>query len=111
MFTLGGASLILGCNRADRRANSTLEAVPNGVTQQATGCSGPLQQERRFAESLSRPEIQPLALTEAEIDHLVAFIASLTSADYKEQGIKELALQRELSRTNRPQRDTARAPG
>jgi cytochrome c peroxidase len=36
-------------------------------------------------------------------------MASLTSADYKQQGLKELARQREISRTNRPQRDTARA--
>ncbi len=56
-------------------------------------------------------DIQPLALTEADIDDLVAFLASLTSADYKEQGIKELARQRALSRTMRPQRDTARAFG
>jgi cytochrome c peroxidase len=56
-------------------------------------------------------DIQPLALTEAEIDDLVAFLASLTSPDYKEQGIQELARQRELSRTKRPQRDTARAFG
>ena len=56
-------------------------------------------------------DIQPLALTEKDIDDLVAFLASLTSADYKEQGIKELARQRELSRTTRPQRDTARAFG
>jgi cytochrome c peroxidase len=56
-------------------------------------------------------DIQPLALTEADIDDLVAFLASLTSNIYKEQGIKELARQRELSRTKRPQRDTARAFG
>jgi cytochrome c peroxidase len=56
-------------------------------------------------------DIQPLALTEADIDDLVAFLASLTSPDYKEQGIKELARQRALSRTTRPQRDTARAFG
>ena len=56
-------------------------------------------------------DIQPLALTEDDIDDVVAFLASLTSADYKDQGIKELARQRELSRTNRPQRDTARAFG
>src|SRR5438445_9185073 len=56
-------------------------------------------------------DIQPLALTEDDIDGVVAFLASLTSADYKEQGIKELARQRELSRTHRPQRDTARAFG
>jgi cytochrome c peroxidase len=56
-------------------------------------------------------DIQPLALTEQGIDDLVAFLASLTSADYKEQGAKELARQREISRTKRPQRDTARAFG
>src|SRR6266852_1670504 len=56
-------------------------------------------------------DIQPLALKEGDIDDLVAFLASLTSADYKEQGIKELARQRELSRTKRPQRDTTRAFG
>jgi cytochrome c peroxidase len=56
-------------------------------------------------------DIQPLALTENEIDDLVAFMASLTSANYKEQGATELARQRALSRTNRPQRDTARAFG
>jgi cytochrome c peroxidase len=56
-------------------------------------------------------DIQPLALAEDDIDDVVAFLASLTSADYKEQGIKELARQRALSRTNRPQRDTARAFG
>jgi len=56
-------------------------------------------------------DIQPLALTEGDIDDLVAFLVSLTSADYKEQGSKELVRQRELSRTKRPQRDTARAFG
>jgi cytochrome c peroxidase len=50
-------------------------------------------------------------LTEPEIDDLVAFLASLTSAQYREQGEKELARQREIARTNRPQRDTARALG
>src|SRR6266568_4367339 len=56
-------------------------------------------------------DMQPLALTESDIEDLVAFLASLTSADYKEQGAAELARQRALSRTNRPQRDTARAFG
>jgi cytochrome c peroxidase len=56
-------------------------------------------------------DMQPLALTEGDVDDVVAFLASLTSADYKEQGIKELARQRELARTNRPQRDTPRAFG
>jgi cytochrome c peroxidase len=56
-------------------------------------------------------DIQPLALTEGEIDDLVAFMASLTNPDYREQGVKELARQRDLSRTQRPQRDTVRAFG
>jgi len=56
-------------------------------------------------------DIQPLALKEPDIDDLVAFLASLTSSNYKELGIKELARQRALSRTTRPQRDTARAFG
>src|SRR5207248_2562824 len=56
-------------------------------------------------------DIQPLALTEPEIDDLVAFLASLTSSQYKELGAKELARQREIARTQRPQRDTARAFG
>jgi cytochrome c peroxidase len=56
-------------------------------------------------------DIHPLALTEGDIDDLVAFMASLTSPDYKELGTRELARQRELSRTTRPQRDTARAFG
>lgn len=56
-------------------------------------------------------DIQPLALTESEIDDVVAFLATLTSVQYKEQGIKELARQREFARTNRTQRDTARAFG
>src|SRR5205807_6518939 len=56
-------------------------------------------------------DIQPLALTEGEIDDVVAFPASLTGADYRDQGVAELARQRALSQTNRPQRDTARAFG
>ena len=56
-------------------------------------------------------DIQPLVLTETDIDDLVAFMASLTSAIYKEQGAAELSRQRALSRTTRPQRDTARAFG
>jgi cytochrome c peroxidase len=56
-------------------------------------------------------DIQPLGLTEREIDDLVSFLVSLTSAQYRELGAKELARQREISLTNRPQRDTARAFG
>jgi cytochrome c peroxidase len=56
-------------------------------------------------------DIQPLALSETEIDDVVAFLASLTSAQYREQGVKELARQREIARTSRPLRDTARAFG
>jgi len=56
-------------------------------------------------------DMQPLALSESQIDDIVEFLATLTSAQYQEQGIKELARQRALSRTDRPQRDTARAFG
>ena len=56
-------------------------------------------------------DIQPFALSEGEIDDVVAFMASLTSAPYAERGRIELARQREISRTKRPQRDTARAFG
>jgi cytochrome c peroxidase len=56
-------------------------------------------------------DIVPLALSERDIDDLVAFMASLTSPAYKEAAAIELARQRELSRTTRPQRDTARAFG
>jgi cytochrome c peroxidase len=56
-------------------------------------------------------DIQPLALTEPEIDDLVAFLVSLTSPQYKEAGDKEYARQLALSKVSRPQRDTARAFG
>jgi cytochrome c peroxidase len=56
-------------------------------------------------------EIQPLALHETEIDDFVALMASLTSPRYKELGARELARQRQLSRTSRPQRDSVRAFG
>jgi cytochrome c peroxidase len=56
-------------------------------------------------------DIQPLALTERDIDDLVAFLASLTSPEYKGLGARELKRQRALSRTSRPQRDTKRAFG
>jgi cytochrome c peroxidase len=56
-------------------------------------------------------DIQPLALTEHDIDDLVAFLASLTSPEYRELGVQELKRQRALSRANRPQRDTKRAFG
>jgi cytochrome c peroxidase len=63
-------------------------------------------------DGLSNPyldeDIEPLALTEQEIDDLVAFLASLTSAQYRESGAKELTRQHELTLTKRPQRDTAR---
>jgi len=56
-------------------------------------------------------DIQPLALTERNIDDLVAFLASLTSPEYRTLGAQELERQRTLSRTSRPQRDTKRAFG
>jgi cytochrome c peroxidase len=56
-------------------------------------------------------DIQPLALTEPEIDDMPEFLASLTSPDYKELGVREWERQRSLSRTDRPQRDSKRAFG
>jgi cytochrome c peroxidase len=56
-------------------------------------------------------DIQPLAMTEPEIDDVVAFLASLTSSPYKKAGDQEYARQLALSRVDRPQRDTARAFG
>ena len=56
-------------------------------------------------------DIEPLALSERDIDDLVALLASLTSPAYREAAAIELARQRELSRTTRPQRDTVRAFG
>jgi cytochrome c peroxidase len=56
-------------------------------------------------------DIQPLALSESDIDDVVAFMASLTSAQYRDAATQELERQRSLSRSSRPQRDTARAFG
>jgi cytochrome c peroxidase len=56
-------------------------------------------------------DIQPLALSERDIDDLIAFLATLTSPSYRDLGAKELARQRQLARTSRPQRDSARAFG
>jgi cytochrome c peroxidase len=56
-------------------------------------------------------DMQPLGLREPEIDDVVAFLASLTSSQYQDQGERELERQRLLSHTSRPQRDSARAFG
>ncbi|MDB5477313.1 MAG: cytochrome peroxidase [Phenylobacterium sp.] len=54
-------------------------------------------------------DIQPLGLSETEIDDVIAFMASLTSAPYRAAGEAALARQREIARTSRTQRNTARA--
>jgi cytochrome c peroxidase len=56
-------------------------------------------------------DMQPLALTETEIDDMVAFLVSLTSPQYKDVGEQEYARQIAISKMSRPQRDTARAFG
>jgi cytochrome c peroxidase len=56
-------------------------------------------------------DIQPLALSEREIDDLVAFMASLTSPEYAALARSELARQRVQAAVQRPQRDTKRAYG
>ena len=56
-------------------------------------------------------DMQPLALTEPDIDDMVSFLVSLTSPQYKEVGDREYARQLAISKVSRPQRDTARAFG
>jgi len=56
-------------------------------------------------------DIQPLALSESEINDLVDFLAALTSSQYQPLGAKELARQRAISRIKRPERNIARAFG
>ncbi|HEY2050425.1 MAG TPA: cytochrome c peroxidase [Caulobacteraceae bacterium] len=56
-------------------------------------------------------DMQPLALTESEINDMVAFMASLTSAPYKQLGDREYARQLAIAKVSRPQRDTKRAFG
>jgi cytochrome c peroxidase len=56
-------------------------------------------------------DMQPLALTEPEIDEVVAFLVSLTSPQYKALADREYGRQLAISRVSRPQRDTARAFG
>ena len=54
-------------------------------------------------------DIEPLALSDEEIDDLVAFLASLTSPEYRSLGERELARQRAIAQKSRPQRDVQRA--
>jgi cytochrome c peroxidase len=56
-------------------------------------------------------DMQPLAMTDPEIDDVVAFLASLTSPQYQSVGDREHARQLAIANTSRPQRDTARAFG
>jgi cytochrome c peroxidase len=55
--------------------------------------------------------IVPLGLTEPEIDDLVVFLTTLTSPEYADAAQVGFKKQFKLSRTSRPQRDTAAAMG
>jgi cytochrome c peroxidase len=55
--------------------------------------------------------IVPLGLSEQQEDDLAAFLLSLTSPPYMAQAKKEYERQFKISRTTRPQRDTAAAMG
>jgi cytochrome c peroxidase len=55
--------------------------------------------------------IHRLGLTEAQIDDLVNFMATLTSPEFQKSATRELARQRTLSRKRRPERDNALAMG
>jgi cytochrome c peroxidase len=54
-------------------------------------------------------DMQPLALSGAEINDMVAFMASMTSPQYKSLGDREFARQRAIANRTRTQRDTRRA--
>jgi len=68
-----------------------------------------LQHDNGLQDAWLDEDIQPLALTEPEIDDVVASLASLTSPQCRERGMSEPERQRALSRTSRPQRDTKQA--
>lgn len=55
--------------------------------------------------------IHRLALSESQIDDIVAFMETLTSPEFKALGDQEMARQRRLKTTRRPERDTALAMG
>ena len=56
-------------------------------------------------------DMRPLGLSEPDIDDMVAFLATLTSDQYRVQAAQELARQRTIANGSRTQRDTARAFG
>ena len=55
--------------------------------------------------------IRPLGLSDTEVDDLVAFLATLTSAPYQARGEAAIARQRASARMVRPERDLVRAFG
>ena len=74
---------------------NTLASLPKGGLAVVIGRPiGPLHLPSRNGEW------HGLALTEDDIDDVAAFLVSLTSSDYKEQGLKELARQRLLTGEN-----------
>ena len=81
------------------------------LARDAAGCIDHYNKGDGLQDPYLDEDIQHLSLTETEIGALVAFLASRTSAQYREQGARELARQPEIARTNRPQCDTARAFG
>jgi hypothetical protein len=138
VMVAGIVKLILGSGRSAKKASSKLPPTPEmdplaqpkslqqvtapaEMTRAAIPANNPQTPEKisfdhyNKGDGLQNPyldeDIQPLALTESDIDDLLAFMVSLTSANYKQQGAAELVRQRALCRTNRPQRDTARAFG
>jgi hypothetical protein len=63
----------------------------------------PLQQGAGLKNPYLDEDIVPPALSERDIDDLVASLASLTSPAYKKAAAIELARRRDLSRTTRSQ--------
>src|SRR5450759_4337507 len=99
MDSLQGRATLLTCGTRGRRASRSW--LRRGAPHSSS----------RAADPFLDVDIHPLALQEKDIDDLVALMASLTSPSYRDLAATELARQRQLSRTSRPQRDSAKAFG
>ena len=85
--------------------------LPRRLARDAVGRHGPLQQGRRAQPVPRRRHPARSGSARRRSTIWCAFMASLTGERYAALGKKELARQRALSRTKRPQRDVAAALG
>ena len=112
---LGAAALLLLCWVAAKRVRFLAQGSTNAHEQVGLiPVAGLLAAAKALsqvgvpvgAKRAAVPADNPLS--EAEIDDVVAFLASLTSSQYKERGIQESERQRAPSRTDRPPREGPR---